>query len=68
MRVGDLISFRLTGGTDEDWSEPAIVLKTFLSKNKEDYPHTQKGVIVWCGTDKYFISSDWFEILDISTT
>tara|TARA_B100001063_G_scaffold237597_1_gene258676 strand:+ start:469 stop:669 length:201 start_codon:yes stop_codon:yes gene_type:complete len=54
MKVGDLISFKPKSFGDEDWSNPSIVLDSFISDDAAGFKDTIW--IVWCDNGNYMVN------------
>ncbi len=55
MRVGDLISFKPKSFGDEDWSNPGIVLDSYININ-EDPEKYEEVWIVWINGHKCLVN------------
>ena len=53
MKVGDLISFKPKSFSDDDWSNPGIVLDSYISK---DYERNDEVWIVWINGHKCLVN------------
>ena len=53
MKVGDLISFKPKSFSDDDWSNPGIVLDSYISKG---YERNDEVWIVWINGHKCLVN------------
>jgi len=54
MKIGDLISFKPKSFSDDDWSNPSIVLDSFISDDTSAFKDTIW--IVWCDNGNYMVN------------
>ncbi len=55
MKVGDLISFKPKSFGDDDWSNPGIVLDSYIS-DYDGYDKRDEIWIVWLDGGKYMVN------------
>ena len=55
MKVGDLISFKPIDFGNEDWSNPSIVLKEYVSPDDGMF-------VIWCDGASFVIDNENYEI------
>ena len=60
MKVGDLISFKLTDLSKQDWSNPAIVLREYVSA-----PFNYGMWVLWCDGSEYVIDDENLSLIHI---
>ena len=56
MKVGDLISFKPKSFGDDDWSNPGIVLDSYVSDVWQDEGGRDEIWIVWLDGGKYMVN------------
>mgnify|MGYP003654055959 FL=1 len=56
MKVGDLISFKPKSFGDDDWSNPGIVLDSYVSDDRQSGGRTDEIWIVWIDGGKYMVN------------
>ena len=62
MKPGDLISFKPEGYSDDDYSNPAIVLRRFE-------PDTEPGIwIVWCEGFECLVDEENYDIVYLTSS
>jgi hypothetical protein len=49
VKVGDLISFKPKSFSEDDWSNPSIVLDSYISDKETIW-------IVWCDNGNYMVN------------
>ena len=56
MKVGDLISFKPKSFSDDDWSNPALVIDSYVSDDRKDGGYLDEIWIVWIDGCKYMVN------------
>ena len=56
MKVGDLISFKPKSFGDDDWSNPGIVLDSYVSDDRQGGGWRDEIWIVWIDGGKYMVN------------
>ena len=62
MKIGDLISFKLTDLNKQDWSNPAIVLREYAST-----PFNYGMWVLWCDGCEYIIDDENYEVMHLTS-
>lgn len=62
MKVGDLISFKPDGYDNDEWSEPAVIVKKF------DYVPPIWKVWVWSESEQFVINEDDYQIMLLTSS
>jgi hypothetical protein len=56
MKVGDLISFKPKSFGDDDWSNPGIVLDSYVSDDRQGGGWRDEIWVVWIDGGKYMVN------------
>ena len=65
MKVGDLISFKPEGYSDDDWSNPAIVLYRFEPTAQATLPEMW---VAWCEGYECIIDYENYDVVHLTSS
>ena len=68
MRIGDLISFKPKSFSDDDWSNPRIVLGGCMSDDRKTGGHSDMIWIVWCDGSKHMVNERNDDIMYLTSS
>ena len=63
MKVGDLISFKPGGYSDDDYSNPAIVLRRF-----EPGAHVPPMWVIWCEGYECIVDEENYDVVYLTSS
>jgi hypothetical protein len=63
MKVGDLICFKLVELDKQGWSNPAIVLREYVTA-----PFNYGMWVLWCDGSEYVIDDENYEIVYLTSS
>lgn len=68
MKVGDLISFKPKTFGDDDWSNPGIVLDSYISDNRQSGGWLDEIWIVWIDNGRYMVNLRNDDVVYLTST
>jgi hypothetical protein len=68
MKVGDLISFKPKTFGDDDWSNPGIVLDSYLSDDRQSGGWLDEIWIVWIDGGRYMVNLRNDDVVYLTST
>jgi len=68
MRIGDLISFKPKSFSEDDWSNPCIVLDAYINDDRQGGGYKDTIWVVWCDGGKYLVNSRNDDIMYLTST
>lgn len=68
MKVGDLISFKPKSFSDDDWSNPSLVIDSFVSDDAQAGGWRDVIFIVWCDGYKYMVNQRNDDIMHLTSS
>ena len=68
MKIGDLISFKPKSFGDDDWSNPGIVLDSYISDDRVRGGLMDEIWIVWIDGGKYMVNERNDDVVHLTSS
>ena len=68
MKVGDLISFKPKTFSDDDWSNPGIVLDSYVHDGRQSGGWLDEIWIVWIDNGRYMVNLRNDDVVYLTST